>query len=393
MKSLVAILLICIVSQVTPAYAEVCENGLCIKDTSGSGDWQLNGDWMEDGGGITYKILGYDDNRSADIDKIRHDTHFDIPVSTVYSYNINETTISGWPAVLGVINGYMKGYIYVSDYKIGITGDVRELSRITITAEPGLNLALRDFDGKPFPKDHLEKEQAECEADCEADYNESQLECGSGKCGDKRYYNSCLADCQEWAYNDHQYELENDIQYRPLIKSVKPGFADVYIDVGAFSSTYIQGYGSHILGRDKYGFIQKPKLDVGDLKMTFLKNDSTISEDIMELTKGISASPDIAYFNVTETTIGGWPAVVRVQNLTRIYTSGRSDSPLISVNAIIHIHVNDVKILAVTSGMQDGYHKLYGIEVSEKKMLEDMKSIKITLASRSTPDQVQDGAV
>jgi len=371
MTSLAAILVICIASQVALTCAEVCENGLCIKDTSGGGDWQLNGDFMEDGGALTYQILGYDDNRSADIDKIRHDVHFDIPVSAVYFYNINETTISGWPAVLGVINNNMKGYIYVCDYKIGITGDASDLSHITITAEPGLDLALRDSDGKPFPKGHLAKEQAECEADCEADYNESQLVCGSGQCGDKRYYNSCLADCQEYAYSDLQFELENDIQYRPLITSVKPGNEDFYIDVGAFSSTYIQGY--------------KSKLDVGDLKMTFLKNDSNISEDRMELTKGISASPDIAYFNVSETTIGGWPAVVRVLNWTRVYTTGRSDPPLISVTAIIYI--NDAKILAETSGMQDGYHKLYGIEVSEKKMLEDMKSIKITLASRNAPGQ------
>jgi len=121
-------------------------------------------------------------------------------------------------------------------------------------------------------------------------------------------------------------------------------------------------------------------LNVGDLKMTFDQKCSESNERETDkekltsfMTKDIPAS-DIAYFNVNETTIGGWPAIVGVLNRTQFYVSGRSDSPIIEVNAIIY--VNNTKILAETRGIQDGYHKLYGIEVSEKKMLEDMESIK-----------------
>ncbi len=401
MKSIVAILVICILSQFNPVHADVCENGLCIEDTSsGNSGWSLHGDWIHAGGIFTFGILGYDNNRSADIDKIKYDGHFDIPISKVKYYNISETTINGWPAVVGYIVTYgvldsyqptttIKGYIYIRDYKIGFTGDcggyllpshggsrldscnVSELLRhITITVEPGLDLRLHDSEGKSFPKDHLAKEQAECEAKCDIEYNESQLECGSGQCGDKRDYNICLADCQKWADRDAQYELERDIKRSPLIITVKPGCADFYINPGVFSSTDIVGYESC--------------LNVGDLKMTFAKSGSesdeceTDKENLTSfMTKDIPTS-DIAYFNVNETTIGGWPAIVGVLNRTQFYASGRSDSPIIEVNAIIY--VNNTKILAETSGIQDGHHKLYGIEVSEKKMLEDMKSIKITPA-------------
>ena len=135
MKSIVAILVICILSQFNPVHADVCENGLCIEDTSsGNSGWSLHGDWIHAGGIFTFGILGYDNNRSADIDKIKYDGHFDIPISKVKYYNISETTINGWPAVVGYIDTYgvldsyqptttIKGYIYIRDYKIGFTGD------------------------------------------------------------------------------------------------------------------------------------------------------------------------------------------------------------------------------------------------------------------------------
>ena len=129
--------------------------------------------------------------------------------------------ISGWPAVVGVIvwdnspeasydaGKYLViGYIYVGDYKIGFSSDYRDenaleaLKHLKITAEPGLDMHFLDYRGKPFPKDHLTKEQAECEVECDAEYNESQLGCGIGQCGDKSYYNICLNDCQTSADSD-----------------------------------------------------------------------------------------------------------------------------------------------------------------------------------------------
>ena len=48
--------------------------------------------------------------------------------------------------------------------------------------------------------------------------------------------------------------------------------------------------------------------------------------NLMKNSIAVSAS-DIAYFNVSETAIGGWPAVVGVMKYSRHYTSGRFEPP------------------------------------------------------------------
>ena len=384
--------------QIVPSATDVSINGLHFDVTNSSGNLQgtslsTNPVIIKVGGyepgEFDFEILGYGENISEGIEKLKSDSRFDVPLSGVEYYNISGTTIDGWPAVVGAMKRQwviaIGGFIYVGDYKIGFSyiprdkNDLTAWKAIKITAEPDLDLHFLDSEGKPFTKDHLVKKQAECEAKCVTEYNESQSECGAGQCGDKRYYNICLADCRKYTDRDAQFEVERDISPNMILINVSRG--GLYIAPGQFS-----------IGQGPDGLYASPvdwyddKLGVGNLEMMFLKNDSkgwaAAKTELTALMKSEVSSPsDITYLNVSVTMIGGWPAVVGVMNSSRHYTSGRSDLPLIDLKALIY--VRNQKILAKINEVLDParqYEQMGEIRPSEKTVLDKMRSIKITLA-------------
>jgi len=157
------IILVLHVGCATSVPVNVSINGLYFSDVGcDATKWRAGWDWPGVfAGEFEFRIVGI--NTTIDIKRdtqeIKSTNEFNIPLSDVKYLNINETVISGWPAVLGILekkNGEheLVAFVYVNGVRIRIEPDVavnkekynyttfqESVNRIKITLDPNSNLS------------------------------------------------------------------------------------------------------------------------------------------------------------------------------------------------------------------------------------------------------------
>lgn len=285
-------------------------------------------------GDFDFNIVDGSPDMMEDIENIRSDDAWNVPIENVNYSNITETKIDGWPAIVGVIevvdpsdyraHSVVTGYIYLGDKKIKFytnkfrPDDVSNaLNRIKITSSDGI-------------------------------YNFSQSIEHNGVGG---------------------------INIVPANLSIM----GIYIEPGEFSKIDVghsleanqaewreNVFHTHDLTIGISGIRQDP-IDIEKDKQGLLRL----------ITGGTNSS--IVYLNINETKLNGWPALVAVMNRTTLYASGRSDPPEITINALVY--VDGLRFLIESS---DVWHKDYMGEgivpgMQPNDLYKKLQSIKITL--------------
>lgn len=248
-------------------------------------------------GVFEFRLEGNHQNKTEDIESIKNSHIFNHPLSEIEYHNISQTEISGWPAIVGVVtdkncygdNTSAIGFIYVGNTTIG-------------------------FDTEPFGLNELS----------------GFLQRIKITSGDMRN--------MSWEPGDG---------YWPKVIPNELSKNGLHISPGQLSDS---GIGcTRWLGNELSLFCAQPDLTITILPDYYGKDtEDDITELTLLTTKGIS-DLSITSFNITETKLSGWPAVVAILNSTERYASGVSDPPEIRVNAIIHI--KNLTMLAETGAV------------------------------------------
>lgn len=316
------IILVLHVGCATSIPVNVSINGLYFSDVGcDATKWRAGWDWPGVfAGEFEFRIVGI--NTTIDIKRdtqeIKSTNEFNIPLSDVKYLNINETVISGWPAVLGILekkNGERElvAFVYVDGVRIRIEPDVsinainkgkynyttfqESVTRIKITLDPNSNLST-----------------------------------GLGP-------------------SDQGSRLSM-IPYNVSLNGL-------YIEPGDFAEPI----------QSSYWLSEKLNLDPLLINLE-LQNKEYHSWD------------DVDWSTLNETTISGWPAAIGVVNTSKEYVSGSvplgAPLPEIQTNAIIK--VGRLKLRARHLVHLNLVNGIYKNSVDPEELANKMRSIKITLA-------------
>ena len=278
-------------------------------------------------GMFEFHISKEEHDKNDDVMRIQKSGLFDKRLDEITYYNISHTEISGWPALVGVVehknpfgnNTDAIGFIYVDNLTIKF--DI-----------------MRSFNLADLPKilDRIEITRADTKN-------------------------------MSWEIDTIAKIIPNEVSRNGL-----------HVYPGQLSNSW--GGCARWSDKELTLFCGQP-----DLTMTVKYPGRAIDLDedkarLTELiTKGISNS-SITYFNVTETELGGWPAVVAIMNSTVNYISGISDPPLIRVMARVYVGNLTILMQSDTVWEQltwDDDRIILGDQPEE--VYEKLKSIKITI--------------
>jgi len=278
--------------------------------------------------------LENDQNKPEDTETIKNSNIFNHPLSEIDYYNISQTEISGWPAIVGVVthkgvsgdNTDAIGFIYAGNMTIGFSSQAFGLNEL-----PGFLQRIK----------------------------------------------ITLGDMRNMSW-------ESGDSYWPKVIPNELSKNGLHIFPGQLSDS---GIGcTRWLGNELSLFCAQPDLTITVLPDYYGKDTEDDINKLTRLTTNGISDLSITYFNITETKLSGWPAVVAILNSTERYASGVSDPPRIRVNAIIHI--KNLTILAETGAVWEkvlgesiapgsGGEVIPGIQPEE--IYKKLQSIRITI--------------
>lgn len=303
-------------------------NGLYFQDTEHEvgGHEYVSGDLYEHkasvrAGSFKFDIDNDQGDKSDDLRALKSDYHYQVPTDECRYFNIGDTSICGFPAVIAELDrkddqGYLSGIIYVGTYKIvfayggrkletnygsmgrqpGTAANFTELlQRIKITATPGSELHLLD-------------------------------------------------------------SIEN------------VSINGLYIAPGSLN----QGKEIEFGTSSSHSTLDPTGHQVGDVRIGIRPKEHADLKSVIAELKNTNDLPHIWMGNMTETTICGFPAVLCVVNRMVQYVSGEKLDPDIEVGALLFIGHQEMHI-----EMQQWS---WPATRSAEDLLNELNGVKITLA-------------
>jgi hypothetical protein len=318
--------LVALTTLVIPVLAEdnfrnnVSANGFYIQDTGSTKNDELGSfQWSDYSVRIevsTFKFNIYDRKNSLDEDiaELKSQSIYQVPVSSCYYFKIKNMTINGYPAVVGAIDkdgthADLRGFIYVKDRKVEFEYTGRQLDE--------------NFGG------YVKLPSTEATFD--------QL-VGNIKITDNSNSNML-------APSEGQRE--------------NASISGLYVDV---------------LGPMDYFYRheKRSKIETGNIEMEFtLANSATVENSKAKLMEMLGQEIPDAIFNITETSLSGFPAIVGTRNQTSLLASGEISGPDIRTAAIAFVSNQKVTVKVT---------QLIHPAKNETKMLKELNDVRITLA-------------